>query len=129
MSESLLDNALVRKFERYFRKSDGCWLWNGPTTDNGYGLFCHDGDRIRAHRVAYWLYVGSFTQFILHRCDVRLCVNPEHLFEGTKQDNALDMQRKGRGSLDKVRRYGAEHHANTLRLWKNQHRNKAGKFA
>jgi HNH endonuclease len=53
---------------------------------------------LRAHRVAWFVAHGAWpTLHVLHRCDVPLCVNPEHLFEGTQTDNLRDMARKGRG--------------------------------
>lgn len=66
-------------------------------TKAGYGTFVFCGDRAGAHRVAWFLHHGVWpTLQILHRCDVRNCVNPAHLFEGTHQDNMDDMADKGR---------------------------------
>jgi HNH endonuclease len=76
----------------------GCWIWDAYTMKNGYGLGCLNGKRQLAHRVSYQLFKGPIPdgQNVLHRCDVRSCVNPTHLFAGTLSDNTQDMIRKGR---------------------------------
>ena len=75
----------------------GCWLWTGPSSD-GYGDFRIGGKRILAHRLSYELHIGPIPDgmFVCHKCDVRCCINPAHLFAGTSGDNALDMYAKGR---------------------------------
>lgn len=82
--------------EPYF----GCWLWIGEIAAKGYGrIWKHSGLRSRrAHRAAWLLYRGQIPDglHVLHRCDTRLCVNPEHLFLGTNLDNVLDAMSKGR---------------------------------
>lgn len=84
-----------------FHSPDGCWIWLGnkrPDKHGGYGLIKIDGRITRAHRVSYEAYKGIIPQglFVCHTCDVPLCVNPNHLFLGTLQDNNLDMYLKGR---------------------------------
>lgn len=76
----------------------GCWLFTGGKTSKGYGAFYVDGKQILAHRYAWQTYNGEIpaNKFICHICDVRLCVNPEHLFLGDAQDNVDDMWSKGR---------------------------------
>ncbi len=51
-----------------------------------------------AHRVAYELATGPIPEgmVVCHRCDTPACINPDHLFVGTQQDNIADMHRKGR---------------------------------
>ncbi len=52
-----------------------------------------------AHRVSWEMFCGEIPagQKVLHRCDVSLCVNPDHLFLGTQKENVHDCEKKGRG--------------------------------
>jgi len=79
--------------------ADGCWNWLGGRTYNGYGLTgfkCEHGQR--AHRISYVIHFGDIPEgmLVLHHCDNRLCVRPDHLFLGTAKDNTRDMIKKGR---------------------------------
>lgn len=90
------------RFWKYVKKTDTCWLWTGAKTKTiaGYGALGVAGKVIRAHRYSYELHIGPIPDglFVLHHCDVPLCVNPTHLFLGTDKDNAIDRENKDRGT-------------------------------
>lgn len=73
-----------------------CWEWDGVIRQ-GYGRFHLDGKMQTAHRVSWQIYNGLINGFlVLHKCDNKCCVNPEHLFLGTQRDNVHDMIKKQR---------------------------------
>ena len=89
---------LAERFWAKVAKSDGCWLWTGSHGNHGYGVLVAYGRRDLAHRVSWRIHFGEIAEGIqiLHHCDVRLCVRPDHLFSGTLLDNMRDMVAKGR---------------------------------
>ena len=99
--------------ERFFNKVEvdgesGCHVWTGARNVWGYGRVHWGGKMYSAHRVAWKFAHGAIPdgKFVLHRCDNRGCVNPDHLFLGTAKDNARDMVAKGRGARPRRRRDG-----------------------
>lgn len=76
-----------------------CWIWTRGLNGDGYGSTRWDGRDQSAHRVSYSICVGKIPDAVccLHRCDIKACVNPAHLFLGTRTDNMRDMSAKERG--------------------------------
>ncbi len=94
----------------------GCWLWDGPVA-NGYGRLGIGGRKGRchyAHRLSYRHHKGPVPAglLVLHTCDVPACVNPDHLYAGTRTDNLLDAVRRGRHA-----RTGGKGSANPASRW------------
>jgi hypothetical protein len=79
-------------------KETGCHLWEGSISPNGYGVHTFYGRTQSTHRAAWEEANGQIPAGlnVLHSCDVRRCLNPEHMFLGTKKDNTADMISKGR---------------------------------
>lgn len=78
-----------------------CHIYDGPLHKSGYGLGSKtNGKAVRAHRAAWITANGPIPDglWVLHHCDQRDCVNPEHLFLGTLLDNNADRDRKGRNA-------------------------------
>lgn len=77
---------------------DRCWVWQGASKGNGYGNVRLGDKNITAHRYAYALFVGDVPDDmdVCHTCDNRFCVNPDHLFLGSRKDNMSDCKEKGR---------------------------------
>lgn len=79
----------------------GCLIWMHGVNGAGYGQLTHNKKTMLAHRVSWEITHGAIPKgmCILHRCDTPLCVNPHHLFLGTKGQNNSDRHRKGRTKL------------------------------
>jgi len=92
-----LDDIEARFWSKV-KQTDGCWLWLGAKDSDGYGSVKIGNRGTHAHRIAYALMVGHIPPgvSVLHSCDNRSCVRPDHLFLGTQLDNINDMIKKGR---------------------------------
>lgn len=88
-------------------KTPTCWLWLGNKS-SGYGRAKYQGTKWMAHRLSWVLANGPITGglLVLHKCDVRACVRPSHLFLGTQQNNIDDMFKKGRANKARGERHG-----------------------
>lgn len=99
--------------ERLFAKAkpdkSGCLLWCASVDSRGYGHLGVDGKTVRAHRLAWEMEHGPIPdgQHVLHKCDVRTCINVDHLFLGTHAENMRDMFRKGRRPAPRGERNGS----------------------
>src|SRR3990167_3912979 len=122
--------SLAVRFQRKVGSANerGCHLWVGATMREGYGVI-HVGTKKRrrnllAHRVAWALHSGQEPPSdlcVCHHCDVPLCVNPSHLFLGTRGDNNRDRHRKGRSGAAAGDRHSSRTHPESVvrgtRIW------------
>lgn len=98
-------------FDRFWNKvetKNGCWEWKGYRTKKGYGTIgSGKGKQLRAHRLSWEIHNGleaPDNMLVCHTCDNPSCVNPNHLFLGTPQQNVDDMIVKGRLNPSKKKR-------------------------
>lgn len=111
--------SVVAAFNAKAKRTGGCWEWQGTPNGHGYGR-ASIGARhtMFAHRLSYLLFVGPLDDAacVLHHCDNRICVRPDHLFKGDRGDNARDMSAKGRAHLQRrPDAFAGDRH------WKRQH--------
>lgn len=94
---SLID---INYFHQFVKKTQTCWIWQGTQFDSGYGRFYMHNKSYRAHRFSYLIYKGKINKgkVICHSCDNPLCVNPDHLWQGTSKQNCYDMIKKNRNN-------------------------------
>lgn len=103
-------SAAAEAFWRRVRKTATCWLWTGPTN----GRYGRIGRRTYAHRASYEMAYGPIPRglFVLHNCDVPLCVRPDHLRLGTARENSYDaMERRRVATGD---RHGTRKHPESV---------------
>lgn len=83
-----------------------CWIWTGPIAEPGYGKIGSCGQRVYAHRLAWELANGPWDSglFVLHKCDNKVCCNPNHLYLGTQAENMRDRDERGRSGTAKLNR-------------------------
>lgn len=85
------------RFWKKVNKTDTCWLWTGAKERYGFIKLSHT-EQVYTHRYSWELHFGTIPEgmFVCHKCDVTLCVRPDHLFLGTDLDNVRDRNSKGR---------------------------------
>lgn len=104
-----------QRFWKKVEKTDHCWLWVGAISDTGYGNFSWDMRPILramgAHRASWLIHFGEIPGrlCVLHACDNRRCVRPDHLWLGTHLDNYADMRAKGRERKSTARKTHCKH--------------------
>jgi hypothetical protein len=101
------DSAEIRFWNR-ITKTDKCWLWDRPHKQHKYGILKVGKKLMFAHRFSWEIHNGTIPKDldVLHRCDNPSCVNPEHLFLGTHQQNMKDRNNKGRQAFLKGSKNG-----------------------
>jgi hypothetical protein len=113
MQKSCSWKCRLRKIIEEFKGVEGCWEWQLSVNKvTGYGQFnCGNNNPIGAHRAVASLVEDTEGKFVIHKCDNRRCVNPEHLIVGTHLENMQDMVAKGRYNKISDRWHsGEEHH-------------------
>jgi hypothetical protein len=93
-----LTDADVNRFWDKVAKGDGCWLWTAATNRQGYGVIKKQGIMYQATRWMYFIAYGIDPErlSVCHKCDTPGCVNPDHLWLGTRKDNNRDCDKKSR---------------------------------
>lgn len=89
----------LERFWTHVEKTETCWLWTAAKFGNGYGAFKVRPKTWRAHRWIVTELRGPIPDdsVVMHLCDVRHCVRPDHLIVATQADNQADMTTKSRG--------------------------------
>lgn len=99
--QNMTSKGIWQHIKQHQRKvtPNGCWLFTGAKSQDGYGAVRVKGRLLRVHRFAYMSEHNvqlTSEQLVCHHCDTPLCINPEHLFLGSNEDNMADMAAKGR---------------------------------
>jgi hypothetical protein len=101
----------------------GCWEWTGQLSRDGYGLIRYQGKMQRVHRVSWEIASGQKPSlWILHKCDNRKCFNSDHLYEGTRSENAKDAVLRKRLHAQNITHCPKKHEYNkeNTRMYQNR---------
>ena len=96
-----MSTAAINRLMAKTEKQGDCLVWTGgKSKTSGYGLAWANGKNQSAHRVSYAIHHGEIPAglHVMHTCDNRLCINPAHLILGSRSDNMVDKEAKGRGN-------------------------------
>ncbi len=100
-----------QQLSNYIIDQNGCWIWQGHKMNTGYGQININNKRQLAHRVSYEYYKGAISNYcVCHTCDVRACINPDHLWIGSLSDNSKDAFKKNRNRIDLTSNLRGERH-------------------
>lgn len=104
-NKSNADAKVVPMSEKFWQyvvtMKSGCWRWNGPTDNQGYGRVGERrNNQKKAHRLSWEIHFGLIPDgmVIIHACDNPPCTNPDHLMLGTQKANAVDCSKKSRNN-------------------------------
>jgi len=107
MSKGPKPKPIEESFWARVEKTDSCWWWRGYVNNNGYGRLyvALKKKSMSAHKLSYVLAHGDVPEgmVIMHSCDNRKCVNPEHLRVGTASDNQRDAMHKNRAYFSRIK--------------------------
>lgn len=97
LDEEELERFLSKTSPNFEDTKSQCWIWYGALEKAGYGSFNLRGKTIRASRLSFLHFKDSIPSgmMVCHTCDIKRCINPEHLFLGTMSDNVMDSVNKG----------------------------------
>lgn len=98
--KSVTAELLLRRLHERIAKEPetGCWLWIGQRSKSGYATFWIFKKNFRVHRLMAWMYLGyddDGKHEVCHRCNIKLCVNPTHLYIATHAQNMRDAAHDG----------------------------------
>lgn len=119
----------MERFWEKVNKTSGCWEWTGASRGKGYGAFKYLGKVYDTHRFVWFLTFGNFPEaWILHKCNNRSCVNPEHLYQGTPKQNYADMRLAGK-EYKRKKKYetATERRRASFRRWYEKVKNEEGR--
>lgn len=98
--EEKIKERILRNIEIF---PSGCWIWKSFKSKSGYAEITWKGEKKRTNRISFEVFKDKIPtgMYVCHTCDNPLCVNPDHLYIGTHQDNIDDKLKKGRQSKGK----------------------------